>query len=200
MTSGIRHLAGIAAALVTLWLTADPALACACCSNRASRHVAVEKLGESRLVEIGNMVFAEDAFVADGGADHPIDIEAFGPALKLGVTQTTTGMVFALRGAAGRTAALTLAIPDSISIFEVDPRGGTEDTGLGPVLYKEWQLSANASGTGIFQPIVGAGQRLTLVLHGRGRGCTEASHFTDWTLLIQGPAGNLTLYGALGAR
>jgi len=34
-------------------------------------------------------------------------------------------------------------------------------------------------------------------VHGRGRGCTEASEFTDWTLMIHGPAGKLTLYGAL---
>src|SRR5688572_23829515 len=138
MSSRTRCLAGVAAALVTLWSTVDSAFACACCSNRSARYVDVEKLSEHRLIEIGNMVFAEEAFVADSGADHPIDIQAFGSPLRLGVTRTTTEMVFALSGEAGRAAALTLAIPDSISIFEVDPRGGTEDSGLGPVLYKEW--------------------------------------------------------------
>jgi len=34
------------------------------------------------------------------------------------------------------------------------------------------------------------------VLHGSGRGCTDASHFTDWTLLVHGRE-KLTLYGAL---
>jgi hypothetical protein len=34
------------------------------------------------------------------------------------------------------------------------------------------------------------------VLHGRGRGCTDASHFTDWTLLVHGRT-KLTLHGAL---
>lgn len=190
-------LTGVASALVALWLTADVALACACCSNRAARHVGVETLDGHRLGQVEQMVFAADAFLAEGAADHPIDIQGFGPEMKMAVTRTTTEMVFTFRGRPGRTATLTLAIPDTISIFEVDPRGGTEDTGLGPVLYKEWQLTAKASGTGMFGPVVGAGQTLTLVLHGRGRGCTDATHFTDWTLLINGPAGKLTLYGAL---
>jgi len=195
-----RHcLIGVVAALATLWLTADAALACACCSNRAARHVGIEALSEHQRGEIEQMIFAEDAFVADGAADHPIDIQDFGSALQVAVTRTRTEMMFVFSGGSGRTAALTLAIPDTISIFEVDPRGGTEDTGLGPVLYKEWQLTADASGTGLFEPLVGTGQKLTLVLHGRGRGCTDATHFTDWTLLIHGPAGNFTLYGALSS-
>ena len=194
-----RTLAGVAAAIATSWLAAGPALACACCSNRAARYVAVEELGEQRRFEIGQMVFAAEAFVVESAADHPVDIQGFGSPLRLAVTQSATAMVFALQGKPGRAATLTLALPRTISIFEVDPRGGTEDGGLGPVLYKEWQLTAEARGTGLFQPIAGAGQKLTLVLHGRGRGCTEASHFTDWTLLIEGPAGKLTLYGALAS-
>ena len=194
-----RTLAGITAAIATLWLATDAALACACCSNRASRYVAVEKLGEHRANEIDQMVFAADAFVADGGGDHPVDIQKLGSKLQVAVTHGKTAMLFAFGGEAGQSATLTLAMPGDVSIFEVDPRGDTEDKGLGPVLYKEWQLSADARGTGLFESIAGAGQKLTLVLHGRGRGCTEASHFTDWTLLIEGPAGKLTLYSALAS-
>ena len=40
-------------------------------------------------------------------------------------------------------------------------------------------------------------QKVTLIVHGRGRGCTEASEFTDWTLTLHGAPGKLTLYGAL---
>jgi len=40
---------------------------------------------------------------------------------------------------------------------------------------------------------------VTLILHGRGRGCTEPTHFTDWTLQVRGPALKFTLYGALSS-
>ena len=96
----------------------------------------------------------------------------------------------------GRTGTLTLALPRTISIFEVDPRQEEKEGGLGPVLYKEWKLTAPAAGGGLFGGIVGKGQKLTLVLHGHGRGCTDASHFTAWTLLVHG-RDRLTLTGAL---
>lgn len=197
MTPSIRSLAGMVSALATLWFATDAALACACCSNRASRYVAVETLSESRRGEIERMTFAAEAFLAESAADHPIDVKGLGTTLRLAVTQTTKQIVFTFHDQRGRaTTALTLAIPGTISIFEVDPRGGTKDEGLGPVLYKEWQLTAKASATGVLRPLV-ANSQVSLILHGRGRGCTEASDFTDWTLTIRGPAGNLSLYGAL---
>ena len=106
-------------------------------------------------------------------------------------------MVFAFHDQADRTTMLALAIPDTISIFEVDPFGDEKDEGLGPVLYKEWQLTADAHATGALRRLVESGPKVTLIFHGRGRGCTEAMHFTDWSLLIRGQAGSLTLYGAL---
>jgi hypothetical protein len=193
----IRYLTGLAWAVATIWLATNAAFACACCSDRAARYVEIEPLTESRRHEIEQMAFAKDAFIAGTAADPVIDSRDFGSELQLAVARTGKAMTFAFRDQQGRAATLTFAIPATISIFEVDPRGGTQDTGLGPLLYKEWQLTADASGTGVFRPLVGKGQKLTLILHGRGRGCTEASHFTDWTLLIQGPAGRLTLYGAL---
>lgn len=196
MPRRIRYLTGLVSALVSLWLSVDVVHACACCSNRASRYVAIEKLSEPRLGEIERMVFAEEAFLAED-PDPPTDIQDLGPKLQLAVARTRQELTFSFRDQSGRASALKLAIPATISIFEVDPRGGTEDQGLGPLLYKEWQLTANASGTGVFRTLAGSGQSLTLILHGSGRGCTDALHFTDWTLIIRGPAGRLTLYGAL---
>jgi hypothetical protein len=198
MTRHLQTLASLASALVTLWFATDTALACACCTNRAARYVAVEKLGAYHLDKIEQMTFAEEAFVAETAADHPIDLQGFGPTLQLAVTQTRMEIVFAFRSEAGRTSDLTLAIPETISIFEVDPRGSEPDAGLGPALYKEWQLTGMAKATGVLRSLVENGdQKATLIVHGRGRGCTEASEFTDWTLTIHGPAGKLTLYGAL---
>jgi hypothetical protein len=79
----------------------------------------------------------------------------------------------------------------------VDPREAKPDRGLGPALYKEWKLTAPASGTGVFAPGTGARQRITLILQGRGNRCTDASHFTAWTLVVHGPAAEYTLFGAL---
>lgn len=198
MTRHLHTLAGLASALVTFWIATDVALACACCTNRAGRYVEVEPLSAYRLDKIEQMTFAEEAFVAETAADHPIEIQDFGTTLQLAVTQTRTEIVFAFRGDAGRTSDLTLVLPDTISIFEVDPRGGEPDAGLGPALYKEWQLTGMAKATGMLRPLVENGdQKVTLIVHGRGRGCTDVSEFTDWTLMIRGPAGKLTLYGAL---
>jgi hypothetical protein len=200
MARFIRTLIILASALVTVWSTTDVARACACCTNRAGRYVAVEALSGHRLDMIGQITFAEDAFVAQGAADHPIDLQAFGNSPQLAVRQTSTEIVFSFRGEDGRRSDVRLPLPGTISIFEVDPRGGEPDAGLGPTLFKEWQLSGSATATGVLQPLAEAGdQKVTLIVHGRGRGCTEASEFTDWTLMFEGPAGKLTLYGALSS-
>lgn len=191
-------MAVLALALATLWSTTDTSLACACCSNRAARHVDVETLGPSRQDMIQQMTFAEEAFVGQGAADHPVDLQGFGNAPRLAVRQTKTEIAFSFRGDDGGTSEVTLAVPDTISIFEVDPRGNETDGGLGPALYKEWQLRGTATATGVLRPLAeGGDQRVTLIVHGRGRGCTEASEFTDWTLVLDGAAGRLILYGAL---
>jgi hypothetical protein len=196
MTRYLHTLAGLASALITLWLATDTALACACCTNRAGRYVDVEKLGDQRRDMIEQMTFAKEAFVAHGAADHPIDLQGFDTTLRLAVRQTKTEIVFAFRGDPGRASEVTLALPATIAIFEVDPRGSEPDAGLGPALYKEWHLTGTAKVTGVLRPL-GGNQKATLIVHGRGRGCTEASEFTDWTLMLQGAAGKLTLYGAL---
>jgi hypothetical protein len=108
--------------------------------------------------------------------------------------------VFAFRGDAGRTNELTPALPDTISIFEVDPRGDEPHSGLGLAFYKEWPLTGTTKAAGVLQLLVESGdQKMTLIVHGRGQGCTEASEFTDWTLTLHGPAGKPTLYGALSS-
>jgi hypothetical protein len=193
-------LAGVASALAALWFATDAALACACCTNRAGRYVATEPLGAQRLDMIEQMTFANEAFVGQAAADHPIDLENFGPPLQLTVRRTKTEIVFAFRSEADRASDVTFTMPGTISIFEVDPRGAEPDAGLGPAFYKEWQLSGAATATGVLRPLVeGGDQKVTLIVHGRGRGCTEPSEFTDWTLVIDGPAGKLTLYGALSS-
>ena len=103
-------------------------------------------------------------------------------------------LVLSFRDSLGHTGTLSLARPDTISIFEVDPRD-RPDRGLGPTLYKEWKFSAAASGSGVFRPGIGPRQVLTLILQGGGNSCTSANDFSHWTLTMRGPKANYTLYG-----
>jgi hypothetical protein len=200
MAKYLHILAGLVSALATFWLATDMALACACCTDRAGRHVDVDKLSGWRHDTIEQMTFAEEAFVGQSAADYPIDLQDFGPTLQLAVTRTKTEIVFAFRGDASRASEVMFILPDTISIFEVDPRGSEPDAGLGPAFYKEWQLTGSAKVSGMLRPLVeGGDQKATLIVHGRGRGCTEVSEFTDWTLILRGPPGKLTLYGALSS-
>ncbi len=198
MARYIRSLAGLVSVLVAICFANDAALACACCSNRAARIVGVEALNGFRLHEIERMNFAREALVADGAGDHPVDLQELGTTLQLAVTRAKAQMVFTFRGQSGRTTSLTLAMPQTLSIFEVDPLDG-KDEGLGPVLYKEWQLTGNATATGVFQALIGKNRQVSLILHGRGRGCTEAADFTHWTLLMGAPPDRVTLHGALAS-
>lgn len=178
--------------------TQTQALACACCSNRAARYVEVEKLSPQRMDVVDRMVFGKsaDVLVSEADDDRSI-IDGKSTSFDLAFTRRPDRMIFILRDQQGDAGTLTLKFPKTISIFEVDPRGDEKDEGLGPNLYKEWKLTGDVSGTGAFRRAAGKGQKLTLIFHGRGRACTEADHFTDWTLLLHGSIGKATLYGAL---
>jgi len=113
------------------------------------------------------------------------------------VSQEPNRWVFDFRDKAGGSGTLTLGLPATISIFEVDPRLGERPGGQGPTLYKEWKLSSAAAGTGIFAPGVGGGQRIALILQGHGNSCTSSSDFTHWSIVISGPRAQYTLFGDL---
>ena len=138
------------------------------------------------------------ATIAETAADPVIDSQDFGSKLQLAVTRTEKAMTFSFRDPRGRAAALTLALPGVISIFEVDPHD-TVDHGQGPNLYKEWTITTNLTGDGIFRSSNGLNRRITLVLHGRGNSCTDSSSFTHWTLQVHGRRPGYTFYGDLGS-
>jgi hypothetical protein len=196
----MMHRLTVALTSVALALFCSPAaLACACCTETAQRMVGTTELRPDKLVQIEMMRFAKAAKLYSGAADNEIrGIDDPTTDYELAVAMHEDRMVFSFRDAKGRPGTLTLMLPQTISIFEVDPRGDDTDKGLGPSLYKEWTLTANAVGDGLFRGVVGPGQRLNLMFHGRGLGCTEARDFTDWTLQIAGPlAHKVTMYGAL---
>ena len=174
------------------------AQACACCSERGSRIDAGFTLDDATRTQVERMTFAKDAVLTVDERDEPSSPSAgMGSKYKLTMVRAAGDMTFAFRDPAGRGGTLRFAIPNTVWIFQVDPFGGEKDEGLGPSLYKEWRLTANVTGDGLFHRAAPAGQKVTLIFHGRGRGCTEAEHFTHWSLLLHGPAGKMTLYGAL---
>lgn len=191
--SGIFFIAAIAS------FAATSALACACCTNPAQRHVEVEKMDSAKPEEISRIQFSQDAKLRlDEGAEGIKGLDGAHEDFKLSVARQKDRLVFALKDAKGRGGSLTLVLPKTISVFEVDPRDA-KDTGSGPPLYKEWKLTANASGDGIFRASTGANQKMTLIFHGRGNACTDASQFSHWTLLVFGPVDKYTFYGNLAS-
>jgi hypothetical protein len=158
-------------------------------------------LDEPTRLQIERMIFAKEASLGgDIGDDGPSPLPAgSSSSYELTMTRDKGGMTFALKDPLGRSGRLRFTMPPRIWIFAVDPFGDTKDEGLGPVLYKEWRLTAPVQGDGIFRRSTPVRQTVTLIFHGRGRGCTEAEHFTDWSLLLNGPAGKATFYGKLEA-
>jgi hypothetical protein len=173
-----------------------PALACACCSHPGQRNVNVEPLEESKRVVLEELRFADKAKLYLGEAD-PDSVEGIAEASSryaLKAEWQNNAIVFSLTGENGGAGTLALDLPDKISVFEIDPRH-QPDLGTGPPLYKEWKLTSKAKATGAFS--AGSGHTLTLIVQGGGNACTSASDFGYWTLVMQGPKANYSLFGGL---
>lgn len=189
----------LAAAFFTAALTVtgiSSALACACCSFVGQRSVYVQKYN-TRLDEFSSRSPAK--LVLGERDDHPIPgmeppVEDF----TVTVARLKDRITFSFRDAKDRAGTLSLVRPQTIAIFEVDPRD-TVDHGLGPNLYKEWTITTSMAGDGIFRGSTGPTRRITLVLHGRGNSCTDSSSFTHWALQVHGRGPpTYTFYGDLG--
>lgn len=195
----------LATAAFVLLVTPGEALACACCTNQGQRYVEVEKLDSGRFEEIESVRFGKEAwlYVGEGGPEAIEGIQDAAERYELKVdwdkTHAAAGktrIVFTLANPGGRSGTLSLMLPQKISIFDVDPRD-SPDQGTGPVLYKEWKLTGEVTGTGAFSGTNSPKQLLTLIMQGRGNSCTSAADFTHWTLVTEGPKGTYSLFGEL---
>jgi hypothetical protein len=194
-----RSLSLLCGLFAGLGVTLEQAAACACCTNQGQRRVGVEKLDSGKREEIGRLRFSADAQLFSGEGD-PESIKGIAKSsgrYELRVSQEPNRWLFDFRDKAGGSGMLSLAIPTTLSIFEVDPRLGERPGGQGPILYKEWKLTSAAAGSGIFAPGVGSGQRITLILQGHGNSCTSSGDFTHWSIVISGPKAQYTLFGDL---
>jgi len=177
---------------------AHTARACACCSNAGQRLIERVALDGGRFDTVRKLRFAADAFLYLGESDADTVRGIATPSSQYALTAAWTGdrLAFVFRDPLGHSGTLALARPRQVAIFEIDPRDSRDD-GLGPLLYKEWILSAPAEGSGVFGGGLGPGQTIRLILHGRGRGCTGPEDFTHWTLEVSGPKASYSLFGAL---
>ena len=187
--------------------TAD---ACACCAEPGQRSEETAAIDTYNRGEIDRLQFGLDAQFATTAA-FPDDIKGVtspsDEAYRLTTSRTGSTLVFELADRAGRSnhlgrfGRLSFQLPRTMTRFEVDPRGESEGAlPKQPKLYKEWRLRGTAIGTGAFAftakaPI--APTQATLILHGRGNGCSSAEDFMDWTLLVKGPQTSFTLIGRL---
>lgn len=191
---------GLAFVLIQIFVAglASPGLACACCTSQGQRNVATVTLDSGKRQEIESLRFGGKAtlFTGEGDVEGIEGIATPAGTYTLTAKWLEDRLVLSFRDAAGRTGILSLVRPGTVSVFEVDPRD-RPDNGQGPRLYKEWKLSAPAAGSGVFQPGVAPRQILTLILQGGGNSCTSAIDFTHWTLVMQGPKANYTLFGDL---
>lgn len=200
MTNRVPRAALLSAIFVALLALAVPqrAFACACCTNYGQRNVDVVALDSGKRAELESLRFAETAqlFVGEGDPESIKGITSPSASYALKVAWQGNQLGFDLRDAAGHEGTLTLSVPSKISIFEVDPRD-SPDQGTGPALYKEWKLTGKVTGSGVFAAGAGPKQLLTLIVQGRGNSCTSSIDFAHWTLVMEGPKGNYTLFGDL---
>ena len=189
----------LALVLATAGLAAPrTVLACACCTNEGQRNVGTSALDSGKRQQIESLRFGGKAKLYTGEGDVEAVEGIVTPAGDYDMTAAwrDNRLVFSFRDRKGRTGTLALTRPNSIAMFHVDPRNGS-DAGQGPTLYKEWKLSAPPAATGVFAPGAGARHILTLIIRGRGNSCTDAGDFSHWTLVMQGPKANYTLFGEL---
>lgn len=192
--------AAAAAFAVCMFAGVGPARACACCSNTGQRLVDTKPIDDFAAGILADVKFEPAAHLYTGEADLETlgGITTKSTDFQLAVNKTSGSWEFnfADNGGGGK---LTFALPKTITRFEVDPRDPVPEPGTGPVLYKEWRLTAPAVGNGMFKGATGGDQRATLILHARGNSCTDASQFDAWTLVLHGSKSTNKLFGGLSA-
>jgi len=177
---------------------ARSAFGCACCTHEGQRNVASVEIDSEKRQQIESLKYAGKAklFTGERDAAAVAGITRPSTSYDVNVTWVDNLLVFTFRDRAGSAGMLTLTRPKTVSLFEIDPRD-SPDVGQGPTLYKEWRMSSPASATGVFAPGMGPRQILTLIIQGRGNSCTSDIDFSHWTLVMQGPKANYTLFGKL---
>lgn len=178
-------------------LAPGQALACACCTDSGQRFVETGAIDEYARGLLDQLSFGSEALLFTGNAapEELTPIAATSDRFALAVLRDGAEWTFTFKDEAGASSALKFSTPAKVSRFEVDPRDSAEAPPNGPNLYKEWKITAKASGSGMFKNV--ADPLATLIIHGHGNSCTDSSQFTAWTIVLQSGAEYATFFGKL---
>ena len=182
-----------------LFLSPVTALACACCAEPAHYFSGSTDLDEYPLSQLKRMRFARNAslYLTEAGLEEDSKgIEQ--PSRNYSVSGSFISNLLKLTLRAGENAGvLELLLPAKMWQHSADIHDGKLTAGGGPLLYKEWRLEGNVSGTGVFKAGTSAAAKYRLVLQGRGNGCDNAEDFTNWRLDVKGEKADYALHGKL---
>jgi len=211
---GIRHivLLFIYVAITTCALAVN-VFACACCAEPGTYSLRTVKPDSYYLDILSRLEFSQTArlYMTEAGfetikgldqvkkEDEAIDVSITD---GFDIAAAFTGgrsWRFELKSPKGLKGSLTLPIPAQMVSFAVDIHDA-EESGLGPLLYKEFRFKGNvAAATGFTKAGVVRGTSYFLVFQGRGRGCNEVSDFSNWRLEIVGPRVQYAFFGKLSS-
>jgi hypothetical protein len=162
---------------------------CACCSDEGEWY---QRTGKTDFDQLERVRFATAVKTYEPpGLDGELS-----STYVLSHTRAGRRWQLRFRDEQGKTGTLSFALPPRAVNYGADMHDGS-DSGLGPLLYKEWRLSGPAQVTGDFKRVMKGPTRFHLILQGKGRGCTEAEDFEHWTLQLSGAGDSYTFYGSL---
>jgi hypothetical protein len=182
-----------------LLLSPVSALACACCAETAHYFSGSIDLDEYPLSQLKRMRFARNAslYLTEAGLEeHSQGIEQ--PSRNYAVNGSFAGKVLKLTLRAGtKSGVLELTLPAKMWNHSADIHDGKLSAGGGPLLYKEWRLEGDVTGTGIFKAGTSSPAKYILLLQGRGNGCDNAEDFSNWRMEVKGEKARYAFHGKL---
>jgi hypothetical protein len=166
---------------------------CACCTEEGEWYERTGRLDSAQLFQLDRMRFSPTANTyMSPAADYE-----FASSYSLSQTRAGRRWQLKLKDDKGKTGTVSFTIPATLTSFGADLHEQDERGGLGPLLYKEMRFTGAAQVTGILKQGINGPARFRLILQGRGRGCTEAEDFKNWTLQITGARVSHAFYGSL---
>lgn len=189
--------------VIVIYVLPQSVMACACCADEGTW---IEYNGDMEEYQSGilrELKIAPRAELTgseaetDEEAGESLDVAGYNFFISLLPQEKQWELTF--RNPKGKTGKLTLMIPTTYIAYKVDLRAKSTRKAATrePVLYKEWRLSGDVKGTGIFERGLAAGGTFKLILQGRGNNCDNASDFQHWVLQVKGTKTEFAFYGSL---
>lgn len=192
-----RLLLSPALAFVLVFLSTTSALSCACCSDHGQREIRDIRADEWILSEITRLQMDGTANVFNDacGVECIVGIENPEMEYQMTLDNALAPWELAFSYGGNPVGTISFAQPYDMRLMVIDTNPDTDrPPGL---LYKEWQSSVVATGTGIFERGLGDGTAGEFVFQGQGNRCTSADDFTGWHLSFETPSATFSLFGRL---